>query len=639
MTNPNEIVPDTEVDEADDAIIGQAFTYSVVSMFVLMVVAGIVAYFVWPEIPEEVTRTSFIEMPELRDRQESEIPKIPFQDITEEAGIHFRHENGANGEKLLPETMGGGCAFFDCDNDGDQDILLINSKAWKNSPEEMPARTELYLNDGTGRFTQAAEEWNINLELYGMGVACGDYDNDGNTDVYITAVGSNKLLRNTGAAFEDVTEFSGVNGGDEDWSTSAGWFDYDHDGRLDLFVCNYLQWSRESDANQNFQLIGNERAYGRPQYFPGSFSVLYHNEGKGQFRDVSREAGIQITNSTTEKPLGKSLGVTFDDFDGDGFLDIFVSNDTVQNFLFHNQHDGTFSEISIVSGVAYDSNGNARGAMGIDSSRFRNNEEIGIAIGNFANEMTALYVSPEKSLQFNDEAISNGLGPMTRLELTFGIFFFDADLDGRLDLMTANGHLEEDINKVQSSQFYEQPPQLFWNCGPDAISEFVPLRSEKTGKEFSKRLVGRGASYADIDLDGDLDILITTTGNSPRLLRNNQELANNWIRFELTGTDSNRNAIGAVVKIKTEIETQVRHVMPTRSYLSQVELPVTFGLGTSEQILEAEILWPSGVSEKLNDLQINLIYQITEGDSKLNPPQVSIPASNEGKNRSLSLLP
>ncbi|HCS51183.1 CRTAC1 family protein [Rubinisphaera sp.] len=618
MTNLNYSKHDSEIDEEDDAVIGQAFGYSVLVILVLLSTGGISVYFFWPEASPEEIRTTVIEMPELRDRMESEIPDIPFEDITEEAGIHFRHENGAAGEKLLPETMGGGCAFFDCDNDGDQDILFINSKTWTNTSNEMPARTELYLNDGTGQFREAAQEWNINLEIYGMGVACGDYDNDGNTDVYITAVGSNRLLRNTGSSFEDVTELAGVAGGEEDWSTSAGWFDYDNDGRLDLFVCNYLEWSRAFDLNQNFQLIGNERAYGRPQFFPGAFCVLYHNEGNGQFRDVSQDAGIQITNPTTEKPLGKSLGVTFDDFDADGYLDIFVSNDTVHNFLFHNQQDGTFAEISIVAGVAYDSNGNARGAMGIDSSRFRNNNDIGIAIGNFANEMTALYVSPEKSLLFNDEAISNGLGPMTRLELTFGVFFFDADLDGRLDLMTANGHLEEDINKVQSSQYYEQPPQLFWNCGPDAISEFVPLNSDKTSEEFSKRLVGRGACYADIDLDGDLDILITTTGRTPRLLRNNQDTANNWIRFELSGTDSNRNAIGAVVKIKTETETLVRRIMPTRSYLSQVELPVTIGLGTSEQIHALEILWPGGNTEEFNNLEINRTYQIAEGASKLN---------------------
>ncbi len=601
-------------EENDDSAVGRAFKVSaaIIVCITALVMVGLYLFNEEEQAPETIETP--LEVPTVRDEKSIVIPELPFTDITDAAGISFQHENGARGEKLLPESMGSGCAFFDCDNDGDQDILLLNSTTWK--PEDEKQNTsqtmKLYLNDGTGKFHDETEKWGLNIKMYGEGVACGDYDNDGNVDLFISALGKNHLFQNMNGSFKEVTEFAGVAGEQNAWSTSCGWFDYDNDGLLDLFVCNYLGWTREFDVAQNFQLTGGERAYGRPQVFQGAVSYLYHNEGNGKFRDVSAQAGIEIKNPATNNPLGKSLGVTFDDYDNDGNLDIFVSNDTVQNFLFRNKGDGTFEEIGAISGVAYDSAGNARGAMGLDSSRFRNNKEIGIAIGNFANEMTALYVSPSDDLQFSDEAISSGLGPRTRLSLTFGLFFFDCDLDGRLDLFAANGHLEEDINKVQASQFYEQPPQLFWNSGPDSTTEFVQVPPDKTGTDFSKSLVARGASYADIDADGDLDILISTTGKKARLLRNDQKSENHWIRFKLIGSKSNRDAIGATITIKTEQGIQFRRVMPTRSYLSQVELPVTFGLGLQENISSITIEWPSGKTTRLKNLSSNQLYTIKE---------------------------
>jgi len=598
----------------DDALIGQAFRASAMIISCCALLFGIGLYLFQMKSKTPVTMETPLELPTMRDEQAIEIPQLPFTDITEAAGIHFKHENGAHGEKLLPETMGGGCAFFDCDSDGDQDILLVNSTTWDAYNSGLPSGHgfKLYVNDGAGLFTDQTEQRGLQLELYGMGVACGDYNNDGYTDVFISALGTNRLFQNVNGAFQDVTDSAGVAGDKSAWSTSCGWFDYDNDGLLDLFVCNYLNWTRDFDLAQNFQLTGGGRAYGQPQVFPGALSYLYHNAGNGTFEDVSKSAGIQITNPATNVPMGKSLGVTFDDFDNDGYLDIFVSNDTVRNFLFRNQGNGTFEEVGIPSGVAYDTQGHVRGAMGLDSGRFRNHEAIGIAIGNFANEMTALYVAPHADLQFTDEAVSTGLGPRTRLEMTFGLFFFDCDLDGRLDLFTANGHLEKDINKVQASQFYKQPPQLFWNAGPESITEFIQVPPSHTSPDFNKRIVGRGAAYADIDADGDLDILIAASGQQPRLLRNDQQQQRNWLRFNLIGRQSNRNAIGSRITLITKTATRSRRVMPTRSYLSQVELPVTFGLGSESNIQEVVIDWPCGNKRRLIEFELNKTATITE---------------------------
>jgi len=462
----------------------------------------------------------------------------------------------------------------------------------------------------------------LNVSLYGMGVACGDYDNDGRVDLFISTLGTNRLFKNEGTRFTDVTTQAGVGGLPQLWSTSCGWFDYDRDGDLDLLVCNYVEWTRDFDRAQNFTLKGGIRAYGRPQNFNGIPPLLYQNQGNGTFTDVSEQAGLRIFTSGTGVPLAKSLGLNFYDFDQDGYLDIFITNDTVQNFLFRNQQNGTFTEMAAISGVAFDMDGNARGAMGIDIAPFRNDETLGIAIGNFANEMTALYTCPGTEMQFIDEAVSNGLGPQTRLSLTFGVFFFDADLDGRLDLFSANGHLEEDINIVQERQHYEQAPQLFWNCGSQHATEFLPLDESLVGSDFVRPLVGRGATFGDIDHDGDLDLLIMTTGKTPRLLRNDQQTGHHWVRFQLTSVPkqdhkgdtpaSSHHALGAQILIKTQSGTQSRLVMPTRSYLSQTELPVTFGLGNEAEISSLSIKWPSGKIAKWDNLKSDRLYQISE---------------------------
>lgn len=610
--------PDHGSEERDDAIIGIALRWSLVVGVGLIVVAGAGWYFMSrPEPPAPSVETKLAPVA-TREASPIEVPEIPFADITEEAGITFVHENGAYGQKLLPETMGGGCAFFDFDADGDQDLLLVNSRRWPwdpRGPADAPATMALYRNrgDGSGEFEEITAGSGLDVSMYGMGVAVGDYDNDGRVDVFLSAVGENRLFHNEGnGKFQDVTASAGVAGDPQEWGTSCGWFDFDNDGDLDLFVSNYVKWSREFDESQNFQLTGGGRAYGRPQNFEGTFPYLYRNDGDGKFTDVSEQAGLQIRNPATGVPLAKSLGVTFTDFDKDGWQDIVVANDTVQNLLFRNTGQGTFEEIGALSGVAFDMNGAARGAMGIDTAHFRNNDSIGIAIGNFSNEMTALYVSASNQMQFVDEAVSTGLGPNSRLALTFGVVYFDSDLDGRLDLFCSNGHLEEDINRVQSSQHYEQPQQLFWNCGSDQFTEFLPMGIEKCGEDLVRPMVGRGAASADIDNDGDLDLLVTSIGRRPRLLRNDQQTGHHWLRLKLTGTADNRDAIGARVEITADGQKYLRQVMPTHSYLSQSELPLTFGLGNTTEVISVVVHWPDGSRQEIGPLKVDQEHTIKQ---------------------------
>lgn len=596
----NDLNPESE-ETLNDDIVGKAVGVSV--LVIGMSLAGFGILWLMTRTAPPVVQQSLVQssLPEKRELPQVVVPAMPFEDITDSAGIDFVHTNGADGEKLLPETMSGGGAFFDFDGDGDQDIVCINANVWPwadNKPSQVPT-AKLYANDGTGKFQDVTTGSGLDIPIFGNGVACGDYDNDGRVDLYVTAVGQCHLFHNDGdGKFTDVSAKAGVAGTDTAWSTSAGFLDYDVDGDLDLFVCHYIEWSREKDLSMEFTLDGKLRAYGRPTDFTGGFPVLYRNEGLGVFTDVSADAGIQIRNPATGTPLAKSLGVTFTDVNSDGRPDIFVANDTVQNLLFLSQPDGTFQESGASCGVAFDNSGAARGAMGIDAACFRNSDAIGIVIGNFANEMTALYVcqTPDSAFPvFRDEAVSNGIGPVTRVELTFGVLFADVDLDGRLDLFAANGHLEEDIRIVQSSQHYEQPPQLLWNCGPEHDLEFLVVTEQQTTQDFLNRMVGRGATVADIDGDGDLDFLIFASGGKPRLLRNQQKTENHWLRLKLQGTTSNRDAIGAMVRVTLPDDTVLsRMVNPTRSYQSQVELPVTFGLGQFDKIKSLSVRWPGG---------------------------------------------
>jgi enediyne biosynthesis protein E4 len=615
---PNPALPDESPEDVahyDDAVIGRAFRWSA-SLVVCLVMLGTVAWLVWQrEAPAPAPVVTALAAPLIPPTREAEVPGVRFTDVTTEAGIAFVHENGAYGDKLLPETMGGGVAFFDFNNNGHQDLLFINSSRWPwQEDNQAPLPTALlYRNDGNGNFEDVTAGSGLDVPLYGMGVAVGDYNNDGWVDVFITAVGGNRLFRNEGdGRFRDVTDEAGVGGTPADWSTCAAWFDFNNDGLLDLYVGNYVRWSRDIDFEVGFSLVGIGRAYGQPNNFEGAFPYLFRNEGDGRFTDVSAESGVQVRNPATGVPMPKSLGVVPVDLDGDGWMDLVVANDTVHNLVFMNQHNGTFREIGPASGVAFDSYGNTRGAMGIDAARFRNDDRLGIVIGNFANEMTALYVSQQSPTHFLDEAITEGIGPASRLLLTFGVFFFDYDLDGWLDLLAVNGHLEEEITKIQQSQTYAQPAQLFWNAGTAGQSGFIVVPPDKVGPDLHRPIVGRGSAYADIDADGDLDVIFTQVGGPAMLLRNDQQTGNHWLRVKLVGTRSNRDAIGARVTLRSGDEQQLRMVTPTRGYLSQSELPLTFGLGSSDRVEELIITWPLGTVQRVQNPPINTMLLIEE---------------------------
>lgn len=601
----------------DDAVITKAFFGSAAVIIGVVVVIG-VGFLIWSltrpaeETPEETELISA----KGRNLDEVEIPGLRFTDITISSGVDFQHVNGATGQKLLPETMGGGVAFFDFDNDGDSDLLFVNSTYWpeQGTDQETPTMA-LYANDGKGNFQNVTKETGLDLSFYGMGVAIADYDNDGWRDVFLTAVGKNYLLRNEGGKFKDVTDDAGVGGAEDQWSTSTGFFDMDNDGDLDLFVANYIQWSPEIDLELGSTLDGVNRAYAPPVQFKGSFAYLYRNEGDGRFTDVSADMGIQVANINTQVPVAKSLGVAFADCNEDGWLDIIVANDTVTNMLFENQGGKGFKDVGLLMGIGVDLEGKARGAMGIDTAYIRNRDSLGIAIGNFANEPASLYVARNPGDTFSAEEKSTGLGPQTRLELTFGLFFFDCDLDGRLDLFTSNGHLEDDIQKIQARMTYEQAPHLLWNAGPKARTEFVTVDESIVGEEFTRPMVGRGAAYADIDGDGDLDICITSINNKPRLLRNDQELDNHYLRVNVSGPNGNPDGIGAKVVVKCGDVERTRFCQTTRSYLSQCEPTVSFGLASATKIDSVIVSWPDGASLVLENVDADQTIAVKYADA------------------------
>lgn len=600
-------------DVQNDAVIEAALRKSLIFfIFAALPVIGILVYL---NLKGRKEKSVEIEMvaPEEREVDESKLPTIPLTDVTAQSGVSFVHHAGKEGDKLLPETMGGGVAVFDYNNDGNQDLLLVNSSDWPWAKTPVPSTCRLYRGNGDFTFTDVTDESGLDIQLYGMGVAVGDYDNDGDRDVFLSAVGKNRLLRNDDGMFVDATEDAAVAGQDNAWSTSTAFFDYDNDGLLDLFVGNYVDWSKEKDASQKFTLDGQTRAYGPPKAFSGSFSYLYHNEGNGTFKDVSESAGIQIRNADTNVPLGKAMGVAPVDVNRDGWMDLIVANDTVQNFMFENNQDGTFSEKGQLVGIAFDlASGNARGAMGIDSSVFREDGTLAIGIGNFANEASALYMASPRRSTFVDAAMFTGLGPPTRLGLTFGVFFFDADLDGRLDLMGANGHLEEEISKTQRTQRYEQPPQLFWNAGRDAASELVLLDETCTSGSFCEPVVGRGTAFGDFDNDGDQDVVIACNDSPAKLFRNDQSSNHHWLRLRLNGTDSNADAIGAQVTVRAGGYSQTRVVMPTRSYLSQSERELTFGLADADAIDSITVVWPGGGEQSVSVDKIDRLIEVDQ---------------------------
>jgi len=523
-------------------------------------------------------------------------PAFRFTDVTTAAGLRFVHNSGAYGGKLLPETLGAGCAFLDYDNDGWQDILLVNGMDWPGHAKQR-STLKLYRNNRNGTFTDVTKAAGLDVEMYGMGVAAADFDNDGFTDIFITCVGQNRLFRNTGkGTFVDVTKSSGL-GDRMGFSTSAVWVDFDRDGRLDLFVCNYVRWSAEHDFFCSVD--GTRKAYCTPEAFHGDTCWLFKNRGNGTFQDVTETCGIFDTSS-------KSLGVAM--IDADGWPDLFVANDTQPNKLYRNQRNGTFKEVAVDAGVAFSTDGKARAGMGVDVADFDGSGRAGVAVTNFDNEMIGLYRPLEKG-RYEDIAVRAGIGAVSRNTLGFGCAFADIDLDGALDLLVANGHIDETVRQIQGHAGYAQPAQLFLNQGNGTFRDVAA----SAGGGFATPRIGRGLAVGDFDRDGDLDVLLTTNNGPAALFRTDHSGGRRSLRFKLTGTTSNRDAIGATVRLYHGGTSQSRLVKSGSSYLSQSELPVTFGVGARDVVERVVISWPSGATQEFKNVATGKEYGCVEG--------------------------
>ena len=525
---------------------------------------------------------------------------IHFTDITAQAGIRFVHNSGAFGKKYLPETMGSGVCFIDYDNDGWQDIFFVNSMNWPGhkGPMSYPA---LYHNNHDGTFTDVTRQAGLDVEMYGMGCAVGDYDNDGYDDLYVTALDHNHLFRNLGnGKFKDVTAQAGV--ASSGFSTGAAWFDYDNDGKLDLLVNHYVDWSPATDKYCSLDEV--HKSYCTPELYKGESITLYHNLGHGRFKDVTKAAGLSDSSD-------KALGIALLDYDNDGWLDLFITNDTQPNKLYHNNHNGTFTETGVTAGVAYSDEGKARAGMGTDAADYDDSGRQSLLIGDFTNESIALYHNDGQGL-FTNDALSAGIALPSARSLTFGAFFFDYNLDGLPDIFALNGHVADDISVVQPSLSYAEPPLLFRNIGHGKFENV----SDKVGPALRLPVVGRGAAYADIDNDGDLDLALTTSNGPARLLRNDGANQNDMLRIKLIGTRSNRDGIGAKVLLTTSTGQRVSQMVKSgSSYLSQSELPLTFGLGKPDpgRRITLEIRWPSGHKDTIDNIQPDQFITAREG--------------------------
>ena len=595
--------------------------------FGLVAIAGLAGGLAWWFYPKTTKVGPKVEVGETITRTTTSVPASPFTDVTDEWGIRFRHHTGATGNKLLPETMGSGVVVLDFDKDGLPDLFFVSSCPW---PDQSGTGSScgLYRNKGKG-FEDVTKSMGLEKPLYGLGGCSGDFDNDGWPDLFIGAVGGNRLLRNNaGKGFTDVTAKAGMAQG-PDWGslprtnfsqdkqvlpfpTTATFVDFDNDGKLDLFLCHYVTWAPGTDLSIKTTLTGVGRAYVSPTSFEGTQCTLWRNKGDGAFEDVTKSAGIEVTekegvgDKARVRAVGKSLGVVVADADNDGWPDIFVANDTVRNFLFHNQSDGKggrrYKEVGLEAGVAY-ADGRARAGMGIDWGEYRPGKS-GLVVANFSNEpLTFLTTNKPGALRFSDSALAVGLSGPSRIPMKFGIVFVDYDLDGRLDIFMNNGHLEPDISKVNASQSFPQAPMLFWNSGGNPRC-FEPVPPANTGKDFNKQIVGRGSAFADLDGDGDLDLILVGNNEPARVLRNDQKTSHHWIRLALegNGNTTNRSALGAVVKCKTGDSVIERIVTGARGYMSQPDTEVTFGLGTATSVDWIEITWP-GAKPQIQKLE------------------------------------
>lgn len=538
----------------------------------------------------------------------STVADLTFTDVTASAGIRYVHVNGAFGEKWMPETMGGGGGFFDFDGDGWADIFLVNSGYWPGHERPGPPPISmLYRNRRDGTFEDVSVASGIsNVSGYAMGFAAADYDGDGDSDVYMTAVGKNHLLRNDGGKFVDVTDetgtgFSTCNGPASpwEWSTGATWLDHDRDGDLDLFVCNYVAWTPQTDIWST--LDGKSKSYATPQPYDGATSILFRNDGNGRFTDITKQAGVFNRD-------GKSLGVVADDFNNDGWPDLVITNDTQPNFLYINNQDGTFTDRALSAGVAYDENGLARAGMGVGVADLDNRGSKSIAIGNFSGEPVSLYTQMGMET-FLDRAGATRVSKPTTTALTFGLLFVDFNLDGFEDIVLANGHIEPEIENIRETWQFAQRPQLFLN---NRTGQFVEI-TDRAGSPFETRIVGRSVASADIDGDGDLDVLLTANNGPAKLLRNDGPKDVNVVRIRLIGSGKNTNALGATLRAEIAAVTQNRYLTTGGSYLSQSELTATFGLGQATSITRLTVRWPDGSQAEFSNLAAGALHAVQQG--------------------------
>jgi enediyne biosynthesis protein E4 len=575
-----------------------------VALIALALTGGCKSKQVPTEKPSAAANSSAVPQPAAPSAafQDADRPSGPvqFTDITAQAGIRFVRNSGAFGKKYLPETMGSGVCFIDYDNDGWQDIFFVNSMDWPGHKTHK-SHPALYHNNHDGTFTDVTAQAGLDVEMYGMGCAVGDFDNDGNDDIYITALDHNRLFRNLGnGRFADVTAQAGV--GSSGFSTSAAWFDFDNDGKLDLVVDHYVDWSISTD--KFCSLDGTHKSYCTPELYKGESITLYHNLGHGHFKDITTAAGLN-------DPTDKALGIALIDYDDDGWMDFLITNDTQPNKLYHNNRNGTFTETGVAAGIAYSDAGKARAGMGTDAADYDNSGRQSLVIGNFANESIALYHNDGDGL-FTENSSNAGIEIPSAKSLTFGALFFDYDLDGLPDIFALNGHVADDVRVMQPSLSYAEAPLLFRNLGHGKFEDV----STKVGAALREAVVGRGAAYADIDNDGDLDLALTTSNGPAHLLRNDGANQHDMLRVKMVGTHSNRDGIGARVLLTTSTGQRMSAMVKSgSSYLSQSELPLTFGLGKPDpsKRISLEIRWPGGHKEAITDIHPNQFITVREG--------------------------
>jgi enediyne biosynthesis protein E4 len=523
---------------------------------------------------------------------------VQFVNIASEAKVAFKHENGATPQKYMPETMAGGSIILDYNNDGWPDIFFVNGGSFVDKQKAAGARHRLYRNNKDGTFTDVTATSGIGVSGFGMGACSADYDNDGWPDLYITSVGGNKLYHNNGnGAFTDVTDKAGV--GSQLWSASCAFGDIDNDGYVDLYVTNYVDFSVQN--NKYCVYTGDTRVYCHPNVYNGVPDILYRNNGDGTFTDVSKAAGIY-------RPDGKGLGVVFGDYDGDGWIDIYVANDSTPNFLFHNKGKGVFEEVGLLAGVAVGSDGQALAGMGTDMGDVDGDGLLDIFVTNLDRQTHNLYRNLGKGL-FADVTFESGVGEATLPFVGFGAVFFDYDNDTDLDLAIANGDVIDNVSLFRDSTSYEQRNLLLQNDGMGKFRDVGPA----SGPGFALKKPSRSLSTADIDNDGDLDLLIGNVGQTADLLRNDGGNNNNSLSIRTVGSKSNRDGIGARLRLTVGGKVLLQEVKAGSSYLSQNDLRVHFGMGKAPRAERLEIRWPSGAIEVLQDVEANQILTVTEG--------------------------